>query len=114
MPRSNARLLSANRRHFVRRAEILPALQRDRNVTVLPDEIVERAQIEFLALPHPRFGEEFRDLEFTDLVGDRLAGTYCERDRFLARCRSVHWDLLLQVLRGLFEREFAESELHID
>jgi hypothetical protein len=35
---------------------------------------VEGAEIEFLALLHPRFGEKFCDLEFADLIGDGLAG----------------------------------------
>src|SRR5437588_12307271 len=56
-------------------AQILPALQCNRDVAILPDEIVEGAEIEFLALLHARFGEEFRNLEFADLIRDGLAGT---------------------------------------
>ena len=42
--------------HFVSRAEIFPALQRDRHVAVLPDEVVEDAEVEFVALLHARVG----------------------------------------------------------
>src|SRR5437764_5008090 len=59
--------------HFVSRAEIFPALQRDRHVAILPHEIVEGAEIEFFALLHTGVGEEFHDLQFADLIGDGLA-----------------------------------------
>jgi hypothetical protein len=35
---------------LIRRAEIFPAQQRNRDVAVFPNEIVEGAEIEFLAL----------------------------------------------------------------
>lgn len=68
----------------VRWPQVLPALQGDRDVAVSPDEIVKGAEVEFLALLHSRFREEFRDLEFADLIGDGLAGAG-GGDRFLAR-----------------------------
>jgi len=63
---------------LIRCAQIFPALQRDRHVAVLPDEIVEGVKIEFVALLHSRFGEEFCDLEFACLIGDRLTRSGCE------------------------------------
>jgi hypothetical protein len=57
----------------IRRAQIFPALERDRDVAVFPDEIVEGAETEFFPLSQAGFGEEFCDLEFADLVGDGLA-----------------------------------------
>jgi len=64
-------------------AQILPLLQRDWDVPVFPNEIVERAEIEFFALLHSRVGEKFHDLEFADLIGDGLAGTGREGNCFL-------------------------------
>src|SRR5260370_13749052 len=43
-------------------AQIFPLLQRNRYVAVFPDEIVEGAEVEFVALLHARVGEEFQDL----------------------------------------------------
>src|SRR5215831_6277003 len=43
-------------------SEILLLLQRDRHVAVFPNEIVEIAEIEFVALLHARVGEKFQDL----------------------------------------------------
>ena len=43
-------------------AQILPLLQRNRYVAVFPKEIVEGAEIEFVALLHARVGDEFQDL----------------------------------------------------
>ena len=40
-------------------AQIFPFLQRDRHIAVFPDEIVEGAEIEFVALLHARVGEKF-------------------------------------------------------
>jgi hypothetical protein len=55
---------------LVGRAQVFPALQRDRHVAILPDEIVEDAQVEFFALLQSRFGQKFCDLEFADLIAD--------------------------------------------
>jgi len=52
-------------RQFVAHAQVLPTMERYRDVAVLPDEIVEGAQIEFVALLHSRVGEQFDDLQFT-------------------------------------------------
>jgi hypothetical protein len=40
-------------------SQILLLLQRDWDIAVFPDEIVERAEIEFVALLHARGGEKF-------------------------------------------------------
>jgi len=42
---------------FVGRAQVFPALQRDRNVAVFPDEIVEGAEIEFSPCCNSRIGK---------------------------------------------------------
>src|SRR5437016_13849949 len=60
--------------HFVWSAQVFPPLQRDWHVAILPDEIVERAQVEFFALPQAGFGQESHDLKFADLISDGLAG----------------------------------------
>ena len=48
--------------------------QRDRDVAVFPDEIVEGAEVKFFSLLHTRFGQQLHDLKFADLVGEGLAG----------------------------------------
>jgi hypothetical protein len=58
-------------------AEIFPALQRDGDVSVFPDEIVEGAEVEFFALLQAHFGEKLCDLEFTDLIDARAAILLC-------------------------------------
>lgn len=45
-----------------------PSIVIQSDVAVFPDEIVEGAEIEFLALLDVRFGQEFDNLEFADLV----------------------------------------------
>jgi hypothetical protein len=55
-------------RHVLISRQIFPALQRNPDVAVFPDEIVEGAQVELISLLHARFGEKFCDLEFADLV----------------------------------------------
>jgi hypothetical protein len=52
-------------------AHAFPALQRDRDVAIFPDEVVEGAEVEFFALLQACFGEKFQDLEFADLIGVR-------------------------------------------
>ena len=42
--------------------QIFPFLQRDRHIAVFPNEIVERAEIEFVAMLHARVGEKLQDL----------------------------------------------------
>jgi hypothetical protein len=59
---------------WFREVEIFPPVQCNRHVTALPDEIVESAAVEFVALLHSRVGEEFHDLQLADLVSDSLAG----------------------------------------
>src|SRR5256885_222984 len=60
---------------FVFQAQILPALQGNRDVAVLPQEIVGVAQAEGVTFLAPGIGEEFIDLQFADLVRDGLAGS---------------------------------------
>src|SRR5205823_10478263 len=96
------RLSSSRIRDLVARAEILPTLERDRNIPILPDEIVEGTKVEFVALLHPRIGEEFRNLEFADLICEGLAGAGGKGDRFLSRSLCVHRDLLLKILCRFF------------
>src|SRR6266508_1871556 len=43
-------------------SQIFPHLQRDWHVAVFPNEIVERAEIEFFALLHACVGEKFQNL----------------------------------------------------
>src|SRR6266516_3075144 len=82
-------------RSIVGSAEIFPALQRDRDVAVFPDEIVEGAEIEFVALLHARVGEKFYNLQLSDLVRNGLTRTSGKRDCFLARGLFVHRDFFL-------------------
>src|SRR5438093_5913925 len=73
----------------------------------------ERAEIEFFSLLHARFGQKFRDLQFTDLIRDGLTRARGESDRFLACGLFVHRDLFLKVFRSLVERELADLKLHV-
>src|SRR5205085_5130960 len=98
---------------LIERAQIFPPLQRDRDVAVFPDEIVEGAEVEFLTLLYPRFRQEFRDLELANLIADGLAWTGRERDRFLTRGVRIHRHFFFEVLCGLIEREFTEREAHV-
>ena len=50
-------LFCAYRFNFFARAQIFPALQRDRDVAVFPDKIVEGTKIKLLALFQARFGQ---------------------------------------------------------
>src|SRR5207247_6891796 len=59
----NDALVNASVWHIGIRAQILPSLQGDRDVAVFPNEIVERAEVEFVALLHPCFGQKFYNLE---------------------------------------------------
>jgi hypothetical protein len=52
-------------------AHAFPALQRDRDVAIFPDEVVEGAEVEFFSLLHAGFGQKSCDLEFADLIGVR-------------------------------------------
>src|SRR5204862_5928335 len=94
-------------------AEKFPLLQGDRDVTVSPNEIVEGAGTEFLALLQTCFGEKFHDLQFAHLISDCLARTRGKRNCLLTRRVCVHWDLLLQIFRSLVEAEFAEREFYV-
>ena len=60
---------------FVLQPQILPALQNDGDVSVLPEEIVEGAEAEFVLFLALRVGEEFVDLQLADLVRNRLTAT---------------------------------------
>src|SRR5206468_8379769 len=63
---------------FVLQPQILPALQNDGDVSVLPEEIVEGAEAEFVLFLALRVGEEFVDLQLADLVRNRLTGDRSE------------------------------------
>src|SRR5437762_2535986 len=82
-------------RQVARVAEKFPTLQRDGHIPVFPKKIVECAQVEFFALLHSRVGEKFHDLQFSDLVSNRLTGTSRKSNRFLARGLFVHRDFFL-------------------
>src|SRR5262249_39920047 len=43
---------------FITNGQILPFLRRDRHITIFPDEIVEGAEVEFVALLHTRVGKD--------------------------------------------------------
>src|SRR5439155_14705126 len=73
-------------------AQILPLLQRDRDIAVFPNEIMEGADAEFVALLHARVGEKFHDLQFPDLVSNGLTRTSGKRDCLLTRGLFVHRD----------------------
>src|SRR5947209_3820296 len=94
-------------------AEIFPPLQCNGDVAVFPNEIVKGAQIELVTLLHPRFGEEFRDLQLAHLIRDTLTGAGGERDSFTARRFFIHRHFLLQVFGSLLQGEFSKRELHI-
>src|SRR3954449_7858643 len=111
--RSPCSTLSIHWWRIVGVTEILPALKRDRYVTVFPNEIVERAQIEFVALLHSRFSQKFGDLQFAHLVSNRLPRCGGERNCFLPRRRFIHRHFFLEVFRRLFERELAERKFYI-
>src|SRR5437763_799477 len=53
-------------------SEILPALQRDRDVAVFPNKIVEGSEVEFFSLLQSCFGEKFCYLKFANLIGEGL------------------------------------------
>ncbi len=52
--------------------EQLPALQRNRHIAIVPDEVVELQHGKIGALHAPGIGEKLRDLELADLVRDPL------------------------------------------
>src|SRR6266550_4464117 len=110
---SKSPIRSALLRHVAPVAKEFPALQRDRDIAVFPEEIVEGAEAEFLALLHARVSEKFHDLQLSDLVRDCLTRTYRKGNRFLARRLFVHRNFFLQVFRGLCERELAERKFHV-
>src|SRR5262245_6746152 len=58
--------------HLVLEPEVLPALQRDRDVALAPQAVVELAQLECVPLDAARVGQELEDLVLADLVRDRL------------------------------------------
>ena len=60
-----------------------------------------------------RVGKKFDDLEFADLIRDRLARASGKSDCFLARGICVHGHFLLQIFCGLLESEFAERKFHV-
>ena len=55
----------------------------------------------------------FDDLEFADLIGDRLARSGGEGGRFLPGRLRIHRHFFFEIFRRLLEREFAERELHV-
>src|SRR5436309_4748347 len=99
---------------FVLQPQISPALQNDRDVSVLPEEIVERAEAEFVLFLALRVGEEFVDLQLADLVRNRLTGDRSEESRFCVRRACVHGHGVLEILGRLRDAEFTERELHVD
>ena len=52
--------------------KVFPALQRDREVAVFPEEIVKRSQAELVALSELGIGEKMQDLTLPDLIADGL------------------------------------------
>jgi hypothetical protein len=59
--------------NLVSQAEIFPTQERDWNVPVLPQIIVDGSQVDFVAPMKTGVGEKLDDLQFADLVGNRLA-----------------------------------------
>src|ERR1700738_5619717 len=59
--------------NLVTQPEILPSHQRDGRISVLPQIVVERSQVESVSLMEASVREEFDDLELANLIGNRLA-----------------------------------------
>ena len=53
--------------------QILPALQSYRHIAILPQEIIERPQAEFVPLRIFRIGKKTQNLILANLIADRLA-----------------------------------------
>jgi hypothetical protein len=60
--------------NLLTQTEILPTQPRDRCVAVRPHVVMESAKVELLFLIQSPIGEELDDLEFANLICDRLAG----------------------------------------
>src|SRR5712692_181358 len=73
-------------------SEIFPALQSDWHVAVLPDEVVKPAQAEAILLLAVGIGKKLVDLQFADLVRDRLAGSGGKGRSLGVGCFGVHRD----------------------
>jgi hypothetical protein len=59
--------------NLVTQAEIFPTQQCDGSISVLPQVVVERSQVESVSLMEASVGEELDDLELANLVSNRLA-----------------------------------------
>ena len=65
---------------IVFQAQPFPALQDYGHIAVLPQEIMEGAELELLALLAAGVGKELQNLQFSCLIGDGLAGSRGEED----------------------------------
>jgi hypothetical protein len=60
--------------NFIAQPQQLPTLQRERDIAILPDEVVHCAKTELVFLQAPSFGNQPHDLQLAYLVADGLPG----------------------------------------
>ncbi|ASR52163.1 hypothetical protein B5J99_12415 [Blastomonas fulva] len=96
------------------RCQIFFLLERDGNVAIEPEIVVEAAQIESLAFAHARFGKKLRGLDLADLIADRLSRRGGEERRLFVRGLAVHRHHRLKIVGRLIDGEGARRKLDVD
>jgi len=94
--------------------EILPALQCNRHISVLHQEVMKMAQRKIFALYEHAIGQETQDLQLAHLVGNRLPGIECKEYSLFQGGFPIHWHGTGQEISGLFNREVAGCQPNVD
>src|SRR5664279_3864599 len=85
--------------------QVFPALERDRQVAISPEEIVKCPQAELVALRQLGIGKKMQDLTFPNLIADGLPRSRGKERGLGLRRFLVHGHMLGEVVGGLGNRK---------